>query len=348
MRWLIAVLIAANLVLLLWHGVGDDPIGHKGASPEPAVGDLRLLSELEAKGPRIQEQAVSPPLDKSPAKPRAQEQAIRSSEQPVTASTTPDFEPIDIIIPDVGEAFLAKEREGPEALGITSENMNQPAQAVIDASEPETPGVLDIEPGAVLGSEEPVGHEPETVPQRSPEQASEQAKQAQAQAQAQAQVQAEEPEPKAPERVCWRLGPFEDESQALSLVPELPTGVEKLATRKMQVRVPNGFYVLIPASADRAAALAIVKELKAKGIKDSWVFVRGTLKNAISLGMFSRERNATRRLEAVRSKGFTVELFHRHKRTERVALLVGGTSGGAAERTLRRLSANQLESIPCP
>jgi cell division septation protein DedD len=125
-------------------------------------------------------------------------------------------------------------------------------------------------------------------------------------------------------------------------------GIEPIGPATVQTREPNGFYVLIPAAASRAEALATADRLKRKGFKDSWVFASGPLKHAISLGMFSRRENAGRRLKALRAKGFEAQIYPRFKTSAQTVLRVRGPGGGAAERQLERLVAGRKKRIDCP
>lgn len=118
--------------------------------------------------------------------------------------------------------------------------------------------------------------------------------------------------------------------------------------RQVLSAVPSGYFVLIPTFPDREQALEVVRQLKEKGIQDSWVFVSGPLRNAISLGMFSREENAKRRQRAIAAKGFIAEIQPRQSEVEQIMMLVRGPDTGAVERLLKQLTANQLERTACP
>lgn len=337
MRWLIGLLVVLNFILALWLGVGGNAVVNKSASPAPDVGQLRLLSEL----------GVSPPPEKvaeevPPVAEQEHPESLESpAEEPVVHQSVvqePALEEEPSILdsgltvappaPGQDESMVNEKPPGP---AHAEAEAPAPVEAVPEKKpvpEPSVPPKVAMEAAPAAAPEktvkEPVPSGPEPTSKPTPE-----------------------PAP-AVKRVCWQLGPFEDEAQAMSLVPELPVGIEVLKTSKMQIRLPNGYYVLIPAFQERSKAREVVRQLKDKGIKDSWIFVSGPLKNAISLGMFSREENAKRRHKSVASKGFESELYPRYRRQERVALLVTGTPGGAAERSLKRLSANLLETIPCP
>ena len=133
-----------------------------------------------------------------------------------------------------------------------------------------------------------------------------------------------------------------------ALAQELPPGVSRLNVEQTSVPVERGYYVLIPPLASRAEALRIERQLKAEGVEDSWVFVAGPLKNAVSLGLFNREINAQRRLRRVQSKGFEPELRVRYRDVEKTVLLVEGTQEEAVREALEALGGETLEMVDCP
>ncbi len=145
---------------------------------------------------------------------------------------------------------------------------------------------------------------------------------------------------------CWELGPFEEEIRVRSLA--LPRGVRRLQVKHSRIRVPAGYYVLVPAQSSREQARAIARRLREKGVRDSWVFSSGPLKNAISLGMFSREENAQRRLEEIRRLGFPAELQQRHRSLEGYLVHVRGPDTPATRRLLEELTAGQMRPMRCP
>ena len=153
------------------------------------------------------------------------------------------------------------------------------------------------------------------------------------------------PKPRIAE-ACWELGPFEEEIRVRSLA--LPRGVRRLQVKHSRIRVPAGYYVLVPAQSSREQARAIARRLREKGVRDSWVFSSGPLKNAISLGMFSREENAQRRLEEIRRLGFPAELQQRHRSLEGYLVHVRGPDTPATRRLLKELTAGQMRPMRCP
>lgn len=80
----------------------------------------------------------------------------------------------------------------------------------------------------------------------------------------------------------------------------------KLGTRLAQRRSEEkaGWWVFIPPQGNRPAALKKTAELKALGVDDYFVLQdEGSMRWAVSLGVFSNEEAAKTRLETLRAKG---------------------------------------------
>ncbi|MDR1890544.1 MAG: SPOR domain-containing protein [Zoogloeaceae bacterium] len=72
--------------------------------------------------------------------------------------------------------------------------------------------------------------------------------------------------------------------------------------RLVVVQRSESWWVFIPPQADRAAADKKASELVALGVKDFFIVNEGPQQFAISLGIFSREETANRRLEELRAQ----------------------------------------------
>ncbi len=117
----------------------------------------------------------------------------------------------------------------------------------------------------------------------------------------------------AKESVCVKIGDFESPGEAGILLQSFGLKYAQLQTSKNETDVVTGYYVIIPPSATRGIARQTVDALKTAGIVDSWIFPSGNLKHAISLGLFSKESNAQRRMKRVDSKGFSAIVLPRKK-----------------------------------
>jgi len=138
---------------------------------------------------------------------------------------------------------------------------------------------------------------------------------------------------------CWWVGPFDEESGAESLVAVLEDrGVWRV------VRMPYStdilYRVYLPAEPGRQAALDLIAELRrdseAAGLSmDSYIVSGGNLDNAISLGLFSDERNALRVQTQVQTLGYSPVIAPEERQSSRFWLVIGAAA----------VSDNFLESI---
>jgi len=291
MRWLIALLLTANVMAALWLGVERQGEDRLARLPEPDIGDLQLLvDEGSVPGEAVAEH--EPPTQHAeldmPAM-EAEEQAVG----PLPSDATGNGR-----LADEGAEREPEVTDEPPASPLAAATVvrMQNAKAEADEAEAKVAGTDDTQPGA----------------------------------------------PQA----CWELGPFEQASEAERL--RLPTGIQRIKIDRSRVRVPAGFYVLVPPAANREAARQTLERLKAKGVRDSWLFASGPLRNAISLGMFSQQENALRRKRQIEKMGFAVRLQRRERVVEGHVVMVKGLDIPANVRLLERLAAGQLRRVDCP
>ncbi len=287
MRWLIALLLTANLMVALWQGVEGQDEGRTARLPEPDIGNLQLLVDKgSVSGTAIAEHD-----------PSTQHAEI---DMPATEAEEPAPDPLPS--DTAGKGRLAD--EGAE--------------------------VADEPPASPLASAT-------VVPMQNMKAMADEAE---------AKVGAtDDTQPSAPQ-ACWELGPFEQVSEARRL--QLPTGIRRIKIDRSRVRVPAGFYVLVPPAANREAARQTLERLRARGVRDSWLFASGPLRNAISLGMFSQQENALRRKRQIEKMGVAVRLQRRERMVEGHVVIVKGLDIPANVRQLERLAAGRLHRVDCP
>lgn len=148
---------------------------------------------------------------------------------------------------------------------------------------------------------------------------------------------------------CRRLGYFVDESQAQQALKQLQDQRITASLGSDTHEQISGYWVLIPASKDRDAGKAKVAELKAAGVKDVWLFAKGSLKNAISLGLFSTQANAGRRAKQVEIAGFEPDIVPKVSESPRYWLDYSTSSGWSAD-SLKLPKSAQLkdQAHECP
>ena len=87
--------------------------------------------------------------------------------------------------------------------------------------------------------------------------------------------------------------------------------VARIQYREEQVSHSRGYWVYLPATATREAALDEARALAAKGIEDYYVVTAGDSQNTVSLGLFDDQSNAQARLDRLQKLGFPAKLKQR-------------------------------------
>ncbi len=110
---------------------------------------------------------------------------------------------------------------------------------------------------------------------------------------------------------CTRIGPFPSQADLRRAMNVLTPQVERLQFRESRTRQSRGFLVFLAAPATRGEALAVARELSARGVRDYYVVTAGNQQNSISLGLFRERANAERRRAEISTLGFAPELTER-------------------------------------
>ncbi|MET0084695.1 MAG: hypothetical protein ABW079_16960 [Sedimenticola sp.] len=229
---------------------------------------------------------------------------------------------------------------------LLSERVPQPGaeeaeapQVTEGSAQPEVPFGRDGEEVATLPEPSAVA-EVETAPDRAEEERIETEVVASADASDTAEPEAvevaSEPVPQEPKSLpyCGVLGPLDDEEAAKSITAKLERLAFNPQMREQSMIQTTGYWVLIPPAKDQEEAIEHVNALKAKGFKDVRRFFQGPLKNAVSLGVFSRRGNASNRQKEVEAKGFKVEIKPRVSESILYWIDIFLEDGGAGRATL--------------
>jgi len=107
---------------------------------------------------------------------------------------------------------------------------------------------------------------------------------------------------------CVRLGPFESESELLSLRPELESWFEQVHMRQTETMVKKGYWVFLPPYETREQAEQVLERLTTAGVKDYYVMPNGNMENAISLGLFDLKERAEDRQRQLMELGLELEI----------------------------------------
>ena len=129
------------------------------------------------------------------------------------------------------------------------------------------------------------------------------------------------PESPAPKEVavasvslqCMSLGPFLNLREATEATAKLiETGLEP-SQRLSESQVWFGHWVHLPPLPSREAAVAVVADLRAKGVTDIYIEPSGSLENSISLGVFSERKHAETRAGRIRRLGISPQIRDRYR-----------------------------------
>ncbi len=128
------------------------------------------------------------------------------------------------------------------------------------------------------------------------------------------------PEPVPPPRAstgdpveCFDVSGLSDEGDAAAVAAWFEQrGVNVISGVREEKEFLN-YHVYSPPMDSRDAAKALSDQMKAAGIKDIALIYKGELKNGVSLGVYSSESNAKRRMTMLRERGYEVEIRHRSR-----------------------------------
>ena len=147
---------------------------------------------------------------------------------------------------------------------------------------------------------------------------------------------------------CERIGPMREADAAASLRARLGTlsaAAEVKEVEEMQIR---GYWVYLPQSTDREAALTLARQLAAGGIRDYYVVTAGANENTISLGMFQDRINADKRVQQIAALGFNPKRIERGDLEKRYWVEYrAATDSKRAVGALRGVAELRRETIFC-
>lgn len=114
-------------------------------------------------------------------------------------------------------------------------------------------------------------------------------------------------------KLCYSVGPFS--SKAVAEKAEAVFKKNEIVYHRVRLRDTSrrGYWVLLPASESRKEANEKIKRLRKLKVKDYFLVATGEKKNAVSLGVFSQQNLARRRVDDMIRLGFVPSM-------ERVAL----------------------------
>ena len=110
-------------------------------------------------------------------------------------------------------------------------------------------------------------------------------------------------------KLCYSIGPFTQKSASTDVQRVLKA--KKLETKQIRLRDTSrrGYWVILPASDSRKAALKHISKLKKLKVKDYFLVATGPFQNAVSLGVFSQKNLARRRVDEIIRYGFVPRMI---------------------------------------
>ncbi len=139
-----------------------------------------------------------------------------------------------------------------------------------------------------------------------------------------ASVTPEPPTPAPPPRasagdamVCFEVAGLRDQADVTAVANWFEQRGVKIRSGVREELEMLNFQVYAPPLSSRAEAKALFGEMQAAGIRDIALIPRGDLRNGISLGVYSSEANAKRRLTMLREMGYETQ-YRQRSRTRKM------------------------------
>lgn len=149
--------------------------------------------------------------------------------------------------------------------------------------------------------------------------------------------------------LCAELGPFKDRAAA-------EEGIQRLgladggASLDDRLRERTVFWVYLEPFPSRQAANSALKQMEAAGISDAFVVNDSQYRNAVSLGLYSTDERAQRRLGQVREAGQRPRVQEQDRSTTAVWASLVLADAAALEAVGVKLGADaavSIREVPC-
>lgn len=151
----------------------------------------------------------------------------------------------------------------------------------------------------------------------------------------------------AAELRCLTLGPFATPHDLLQARSALTPVTRRMRSRQEQVAQSRSWWVYLPAPASRPQAIALTRQLAARGIQDYFVVSGGDQPNTISLGLFKDQDNARKRRADVIAAGFAARITERSENTPQYWLDLVAERNGFDWRSRVRTDGVGSHSTSC-
>ncbi len=115
---------------------------------------------------------------------------------------------------------------------------------------------------------------------------------------------------------CLEIGPYANTAEAVELQQLLQPHAAGITIMSRPQNQSDSWWVLIPKAENMTVAKERRQMLLDKGIKDFWLFNKGELQGAISLGLHERREEAEAAQRQFTEKGIVSEIVPRSTRSE--------------------------------
>ena len=149
---------------------------------------------------------------------------------------------------------------------------------------------------------------------------------------------------------CFTMGPFANATAQRRMFDRLRGRAERARLRETRARQWRGWWVYLPAVADRDSALQQTARLAAAGLRDYFIVTTGRHENRVSLGLFQSRANALERQNWLKSRDFQAKLGPRYEYEPRYWIdYQADNSTDAVWRYIARAQPDAFRvPIPCP
>nr|WP_305907724.1 hypothetical protein [Methylomarinum sp. Ch1-1]MDP4520499.1 hypothetical protein [Methylomarinum sp. Ch1-1] len=121
---------------------------------------------------------------------------------------------------------------------------------------------------------------------------------------------------------CIEIGPFANDPQMTAWLNKQGLDPQRTETFVKEQQAISSYLVYYPAAETFAASRNNVALLEKRGIKDLWLFRKGEMKGAISLGLFKQKYRAEKFAKRMISKGIAADVSARYTTEKRLYLRV--------------------------
>jgi len=152
--------------------------------------------------------------------------------------------------------------------------------------------------------------------------------------------------------ICYALGPFDGLPQAKNISTKLQDLGAFTSERSLTTESPIGFWVYLKSSESWKDAKEKVIALERQGVKDMFIVGRGTMKNAVSLGLYKNKEGAQDRINQLEKLGEKPKIQTQYKQMDQYWIDIDVEAGqdqviNTIEKIAQSLTVLELNNRKC-